>query len=173
MPEIYALVFSDGKAYIGATKHNVQRRFGAHKRLAEAGHHLPVHEAWRRLGAPNAFVLGRCCDHEELLKEEAAAIALHGTLFPKGYNTTAGGSTTWMKGRKHTEEAKAKQRSKKLGTKLSPEHKAKIGAAILGRKHNQSAKDKVRAARLGKVTSSETRARQSDARKAYFARLKA
>lgn len=53
------------------------------------------------------------------------------------------GKDTWMKGRKHTKEAKEKNRQAQLGKKHTEEHKRKISEGMMGRQYSQETKDKL------------------------------
>lgn len=63
------------------------------------------------------------------------------------------GNIPWMKGKKHSEESKEKNRQSQLGKKHSEEHKRKIGLKSKGNKNN-----------LGKTLSKEIRQKMSDVR---------
>jgi hypothetical protein len=72
-----------------------------------------------------------------------------------------------MAGKRHTEEAKAKisaahkGRRKPRNQPLSPEHRARISAALTGRTLSDAHRAALAAAQRGKTASAQTRARMS------------
>lgn len=69
-------------------------------------------------------------------------------------NVSDGGHTP-MRGKKHSEGAKAKISAAKFG-KISPETKAKLSIASSGRKHSPETKAKISAAHIGKKKANNT-----------------
>lgn len=146
---IYKLRFSTGRAYVGLTRKTVGARFCEHAScVGDPRKKSVLYNAWRKHGAPILEVLAEVPDHL-LLAAEVAAIAEHGTLYPNGYNTTAGGDVCPMHtpavaqkvsdakmGKKrpdlHTESSREKLRAARLGAKMSPESKARLSAARKG-----------------------------------------
>lgn len=59
------------------------------------------------------------------------------------------GQVSWMKGRQHTSEAKEMMRLAKLGTKLSPDHKAKISTSNKGKSMSPEQRFKISTAHRG------------------------
>ena len=169
---LYRLKFADGKSYVGACLCTASRRYHRHKRLAIDGDTAPVHEAWRRLGAPALVILATDISEDALWGAERNAIKNHTTRIPHGYNATSGssrppghfGKKGAMTGRKHTAAARLKMSQSSigkpgtnLGKKFSQEHRERIRQAMIGKRHTIEALAKMSAAHRGSVHSQETK----------------
>lgn len=167
---LYRLEFADGKSYIGACLCTASRRYHRHKRLALSGDTAPVHDAWRRLGAPQLIILHSSITESIIWREEKKTIRLNDTVVPNGYNAHNGsdkppghlGKPGGMLGRKHTDAARQKMRQSSLGKpgtnlgkQFSPEHKERIRQANLGKKHSAQSIERMSAAHRGAVCSDE------------------
>lgn len=65
------------------------------------------------------------------------------------------GNIPWIKGKKHSEEARKKQSQSHLGKKLSIEHRKKIGIANTGKRRSSETKKKDSQSKIGKSLSIE------------------
>lgn len=123
---------ANGKKYVGLTTKTLFYRWRQHGYFAKRGSRLPIHRALRKYGA-NSFdvsVVAQCNSHQEMLAAEIAAIAEHSSLYPAGYNLTAGGEGHY-------------------GLKRSAETRARIGRAHKGRKRSADQIEQLRQAKLG------------------------
>ena len=73
------------------------------------------------------------------------------------------GRETWMKGRKHSIETRAKISATVQGRKLSPEHRAKLSEKLRGRQVSAETRRKIGEAHRGKIVSEKSKARMSEA----------
>lgn len=134
----------NGKVYVGKTS-NVKQRWSEHRRGKHVG---AIQNAFKKYGA-ESFVFDVLEDNiktdEDLSRLEIywiARLGSHGSL--NGYNMTLGGEGTrfseemraarsgensWMYGRKHSEETKARWSKIRSGRKLPDWHKAILLAA--------------------------------------------
>lgn len=195
--ELYSLNFTNGKKYIGISC-DATKRFKSHKNAAQRGEVLPVHRAIRKHGCElQILVRGEKAYISAL---EKAAIAIYQTQKAKlGYNICSGGEfnslgikrskqtckrisnaltgkrlsaehRAKLKGYKHTEESKLIMRNKKIGIKLTEEHRIKIGIAGTGKKRSLESKARYAASKqgilnpmAGKTHTPETRAKIASA----------
>lgn len=185
MGTLYRLNFSDGKTYIGATTKSIKTRFSNHRSAAKIGRSAAVSEAWRVIGEPSLEVLA-IVENSELPATEALAVTAFGTLVPNGYNMLAGGgahpSTSrdvveriaqkkrGVKGRKHSEETKARMRVVQANRVLSPDALRRISEANKGKKRSAETCARISAAKRN--PSAETRRRMSESGKARHRRNK-
>jgi group I intron endonuclease len=134
----------NGKVYIGKTTRTAEARWVSLLYEINRGNHAPIHNAIRKYGA-EAFetdILYKARTYEELSKMETFFIIIHQSHKPEnGYNLTLGGDgaapgeLNHMWGKTHTDEVRAAQRERKLGTKQAEETKRKIGEACSGEKN--------------------------------------
>jgi group I intron endonuclease len=122
----------NGKCYVGKTVETFYERWSKHLWDAKGRTRLVFHKAIIKYGADNflpiaIFDAGAITD-DELYALEQQTIKLYRVCGIELYNCTDGGKGSY--GLKHTEEAKAKQRAAKLGTKHSPETIAKRVASL-------------------------------------------
>lgn len=189
---LYRIVHvATGREYIGITSRKASERWTQHKTEARRGKSTSyIHRALRKYGI-EAFSfepLRKLPDWDAALAAECAEIAARKPAF----NMSKGGEGT--KGCKQSEETKAKRAAKLrgktmspearelirlsalgnqrgLGTKRTPETRAKMRLTWLGRKHSPETIAKLKAARAH--ISAETRAKMSAAAKARCARRRA
>lgn len=176
------------KIYVGQTHRTLEKRLKEHKRKNSY-----IGKAIRKYGAENfvAVILEECETQEELNACEIKWIAKLKCLYPNGYNYHTGGlgghitseqtrdklanlakgKTTWNKGLKATESARAKMSAAKKGRKRAPhteETKLKISQAnkgqvswMKGRKHSEETKAKISASLMGHSVPDSVRAKIS------------
>ena len=114
---VYGVVYTiiDGTndfEYIGQTTRSVEKRFKEHSR-----ENTYIGRAIRAHGAENfvIVILKKCANKDEMDFWERHLIKSYDTMSPKGYNCTEGGDGL-------------------VGLKHTPEHCAKIAAALTGKK---------------------------------------
>jgi group I intron endonuclease len=159
MAIIYKITNSvNGKVYIGVTE-SYQIRKNGHLRAALI-EEKPLYRAMRKYGL-DKFLFEIL--HENVERDlEIKIIAQYQANNPKyGYNLTEGGEGTV--GYRHTDETKEIFRQKKLGRKLSVEHRRKISESNKGHEVSSVTRRKI-AEKLkgnqhfaGKTFSSETK----------------
>lgn len=185
----------NGKVYIGSTI-NIKIRHREHRRASENTRTMSIYfyQAARKYGWDN-FKL-------EVIEENVCPlirndrenfwIKHHNSLDRNfGYNSCLADHTELsvtsrekksksLKGRKHSDESNAKRSASLKDIKLSDEHKAKLSAAKIGTHRSDETKAKIASSlsgeknyNYGKKASDEVRKKQSIARKAYYARIKA
>lgn len=184
-PGIYSIKnIVNNKVYIGSAA-RLQKRKSEHFGRLKAGKHFNaiLQKAWLKYGESSFefLVLERVANVSSLIEREQFWIdAMRTAERGVGYNICplAGRQS----GVKRTPETCAKISASKKGKKLSPEHRAKLLAAItgrvtteacreksringLGRKHSPEALAKMVAASTGKSPSLETRLKLSAATK--------
>jgi len=184
MGYIYILTSPKGKSYIGQTIRPIQIRLEEHQK-SKGGR--GVSGAIKKHGWENFEKDWYYCPDEELNKHEELMVEVLGTLTPNGYNLREGGGNRGkaseetrqknseatkgennpMYGKKHSDEAKQKNRESNIGKKQSEETKQKKREAMSGEKnHNYGkpmsveTKQKLKEVNLGKTHSSETRKKQ-------------
>lgn len=205
---LYVLTFSNSKKYIGITRGTLSNRFQGHRDSYRRGTKSKLYAAWAKYGAPIPSTLA-VVENDDLLQAEVRAISMFGTQ-AGGYNTTPGGDDSPMLvpevvekvrqkartperiarnieihlGSKRTAECRQKMSEMRIGMNKgvpkSPEHCAKISAALRvavrtyvatdehrakiskansGRKFTEEHKRKIAAAHVGKKLSEETKAK--------------
>ena len=106
----------NGREYLGITRQDADRRWASHVRHARAGSTFPIHQAIRKYG-PAAFAVHTIACARGRYNAwglERLLIAQERThVGCGGYNVTLGGQGNF-------------------GTQFSPEHRAKIAAALRG-----------------------------------------
>lgn len=151
---------TNGKMYIGQTKHDLSKRQRQHQAEAERlnshqrNYCRAITHALHKYGA-NAFEWSILYDHvqnEDLNTAEIEAIAKFETLSPNGYNLTKGGVTGLP-----SDETRQNMRNSRLGKPLSEETKKKLSEALKGRPKSEETKQRMRMARKKIVTSEATR----------------
>jgi len=166
----------NGKCYIGFTSHKADNhRMSQH--ACGKGNSPALRAAIQKYGRQNFSyeTIYESFDLDHTLKiVEPFYIALFSSYGPDGYNLTAGGEGTF--GYKRTPEQRAAMRVRRLGKRLSPEHRAKLSEAqksrpkgvnhpLYGRKLSREHIDKVAAAKRGVRHSAETRQKQSESQR--------
>lgn len=183
----------NGKVYVGKTIHDPFSRWNDHKLKAKNGLERYFHKSIRKHGADNFKfeVVDMALLQEELDCKEIEWIARLDSANPlKGYNCTAGGD-----GAKHTDASRCrisrartpevieKWRTKMVGRKLSPEHRAKMSKAHLGQRPSEETRRRwaerrqqrsqiaaavERPATLPHVVSEETKRKLSEAKRRWW-----
>jgi len=166
-----------GKVYIGQTVRSLAKRISRHQHDG-----YPIGQALRKygLGAFDVKEIDSASTLEQLNILEEAWIASLNCIAPNGYNLRSGGGNSLHSdsskqkmseaARNMSPETKAKMSNWQKGRKLTPEHRANIGAAGRGNKRSQETKDKQSAA--ARNISEETRAKRSESMKKYWATRK-
>lgn len=202
---------TSGRSYVGSTTCALAFRRDGHRRAANAGSDLPFHRAIRKHGMSDFTwcVLDEREEAAELRFAEEEWISRMDT-FRKGYNATPLGAGGSVAGWNHTKKTRAKmiaahaarsdeekERLRELkrtqmignthgtalkGCKFTPEHKARISAALTGvqkseahcanmsqarrgHKFGPEARAAMAAAHVGLKHSEETKAKMSAAQK--------
>jgi group I intron endonuclease len=155
------------KCYIGQSgaSKGIKRRIVEHSRKLRNGKHVNAHlqSAWDKYGEESfeCFVIESCQD-VSLDARENFWMWLHNAQGRKhGFNISIHASAP-MRGRKASDETRAKLSAAHIGKKRSDEHRAKISANS-AMKNNPETRAKNSAARIGKKHSDEARARMSAA----------
>jgi group I intron endonuclease len=132
----------NGKIYVGMTRRSLAARFSSHKNTGHA-----FHAALLKYGIQSfeISVIDEAKSWKVLCEKERYWIAFYDCLSPRGYNLTTGGI------------AKAR---------LSPETRAKIGAANRGNKMPEAHVAKMIEFHTGRKRSAATRLRMSKAARA-------
>jgi group I intron endonuclease len=174
---VYAIEhIESGKRYIGSSQ-DISRRFSRHVWLLKAGkHHSPhLQAAWSKYGeAAFRFILVVACNTpEELLLAEQLEIDMHGGT-DSSYNVAPFAGAP-MRGRKMTEETKAKMReSHKSRPPISEETRERHRLAAIEREQKRKAdgytlseegRANLSVALKGRTVSDETRKKLSEANK--------
>lgn len=151
---IYSITSPSGRVYIGSAV-SFRRRWKLHRAQLRAGNHHcpPLQRAADKYGV-KALRFSR-----ELIAPKADLIAREQEFIDANvdrlYNVclVAGNSL----GVKRSPEAREKMAAAKRGIPryISPEHRAKIGAANVGKKHSAESKEKMAAAKRGRTLPAE------------------
>lgn len=165
----------NGKQYVGQTVRTVSRRWKAHLTAAMRGEIecRALYGALRKYEAAAFTVVGlRFSSQSELDGMERLLIARLNTIVPHGYNLESGGRTNQilhessierqraaMRGRKMSDEARARMSAAHKGRPKSKEHAQRIGDALRGRPVAKWRADKLRAANTGRKRSPEANAK--------------
>lgn len=131
MAEVYGVIYllidgTNDKEYVGQTTRPVEVRFRKHAQCKTTfiGRAIRAHGKDMFVVA----ILKECYSREELDYWERHFIRYRGTMKPNGYNLTEGGEGSW----KHTAATRERISKKTKGLPKTPEHCAKIGAALRG-----------------------------------------
>lgn len=158
---VYSLTFPNGKMYIGLSKHP-EKRWRQHEKNSKIGVKTPLCDAIRSFGFESIekkVLLETTCYLARI--HERHCIARLGTRAPFGYNLTEGGD-----GGNMTPEVRKRISLKRLGTKLSVEHRAKISASSRSKEvMTEAVRAKISAATKGKKRTAETRRKISEIQK--------
>lgn len=156
--EVYLLTnHVSGKQYVGKTVLSARHRCIDHSYARSASHAL--NHAIKKYGW-NSFsvqVLYQGVDNREICAVERAAITVHNTFKPNGYNLTVGGEGS--EGHRLSEEHKRKLGDIWRGKKLPAEHRAKMSATRRGRKLSLEHAAAISAGKRGKPSAMKGRAR--------------
>jgi group I intron endonuclease len=148
---VYKLTSPSGKIYIGWTSRKLKKRLQDHMSEVRRGYQRPIQKAFRKypLEEWQQEVLLETTDYDQSLKIEVESIeALNTTNSTIGYNISTGGEYG-ATGVKRSEEYKAKMRESKKRSlwRSTPEHGAKISAALRGHPPSDKQKEATRKAR--------------------------
>lgn len=191
---IYLVTGPNGKRYVGLTKRPLIQRWKQHVSDAMKGSKYALHSAIRKHGASKFFVcvLTTCVDQLEAIACEKGLIAQYGTYAhgANGYNLTSGGDGAYnrkvseaerqaisrrFKGRRHTEETKAKLSAAHTGKHhepISETHKERLREFATGRTKSAATRAKISAWRKGRKRSPESIAKQAATMRANKAHLR-
>ena len=152
---IYRLEFPNGKFYYGSAI-DVDRRLAQHKKDLRAGKHCnpQMQFTFNKYGSFEFEQIVTCAPHTRLLWEQSYLDEFVGNCECLNVNTKASGGGA-NKGRRFPNRKKAGP--------MSPEHKAKIAAAMKGKPKTAAAAAKTAAAKVGKPRDAETKAKLSAA----------
>jgi len=168
---IYKIVNSiDGKIYVGSAVH-LSRRFNNHKSDLNLNKHdnQYLQNAWNKYWSVSfKFEVLEYCEKEKLIEREQYWIDTLNCVRPNGYNLnpTAGSNL----GMVWSNEFKAKVSKALKGRKLTEEHKAKKFKYEVGHKPTKETCLKISNALKGKKFSGEHRANLSIARQRVLQR---
>lgn len=164
----------NGKLYIGETEEkNPQKRWKGHIYSIREGRGCPLlRSAFQKYGEENFTfeVILECRKNERFILEEQK-IKEFNTLVPNGYNATLGGMGGGFRGKKHSDETKAKmaKATSEFYANMSPESKEERKNKIILNskpiKRSEEYRQKMRNQNLGKKLSEETRAKISNSLK--------
>lgn len=148
---VYKLTSPSGKIYIGWTSRKLKKRLQDHMSEVRRGYQRPIQKALRKYPLDQWVqeILLETIDYQESLASEMNYIKNFSTTDPeKGYNISSGGEYG-ANGVKRTEENKQKIREGKKRSmwRSTPEHGAKISAALKGHPPSDKQKEATRKAR--------------------------
>lgn len=163
----------DCRIYIGQSV-DIKTRWSAH-RCKNRASICYISNAIDAHGLDNfEFEIIEECDRDRLNDREIYWINLLNSLYPNGYNLTAGGSLYKVvsdetrrklsianKGRRISDESKEKMRIAKLGIRHSEETKNKLSLALKGRKKSLEHARKVAVSNTGRVVKESTKEKLS------------
>lgn len=141
----------NGKRYIGQTTRSVEWRWRQHRKHMNSVD-FPIYHALRKYGVDNfdVEVLAAACSVACLNHLEALFIAAYNSLVPHGYNLDSGGKSNVA----HPDTL-ARMSAAKKGRKFTEEHRAKIGAAFKGRTLSFEQRARLSGGRRGREVSVE------------------
>lgn len=148
---IYKLTSPSNKTYIGWTSRPLKKRLQDHMSDMRRGYQRPIQNALRKypINQWTQEILLETTDYQESLDKEVMSIGLFDTTNPeKGYNISTGGESG-ASGVKRSDEYKSKMREAKKNQtwRSTPEHGAKISAALKGHVPSERQKEATRLAR--------------------------
>lgn len=148
---IYKLTSPSGKVYVGWTSRLLKKRLQDHMSEVRRGYQRPIQKALRKypLEQWQQEILLETIDYELSIRTEVETIKqLESNNPDKGYNISTGGEYG-AAGVKRTEENKQKIREGKKRSmwRSTPEHGAKISAALKGHPPSDRQKEALRKAR--------------------------
>lgn len=153
----------NGKRYIGQTTMPLYKRWHAHKKAN--GRCISISAAIQKYGAKLFEIkqIDKADSREELDAKEIAHIELAGTLSQEfGYNLRNGGMCATF-----SPETRSIMSAKKIGGKLTDEHKAKIAAALAGVPKSALHSTNAALAKVGRKHSDQHRANMRKPRPDY------
>lgn len=148
---VYKITSPSGKSYIGWTGRPLKKRLQDHQSETNRGFNRPIHKALRKypLNEWTQEILLDTSDYNISIETEKQLIEdLDLTNRSKGYNLSTGGEHG-ATGVTRSEENKAKIREGKRNSnwKSTPEHGAKISAALKGHPPSNKQKEATRKAK--------------------------
>ena len=151
MYTIYKLTSPSNKVYIGWTSRPLKKRLQDHMSEVRRGYQRPIQKALRKYPLEQWIqeVLIETTDYSASLSDEVKYISEHDSTDPsKGYNISTGGEHGAI-GVKRSDEYKANMREAKKAQvwRSTPEHGAKISAALKGHPPSERQKQATIAAR--------------------------
>lgn len=153
-----------GKCYVGQTVKTVAQRWGEHVKHA-AKSKVPSGKSIAKHGK-DAFTvreIDTAVSREDLDNKETRWIAFYDTVVPKGYNLSVGGKG--RSGMPLTPEHKARISAALKGRERSPEHCASLSTANKGGTRTPEHKARISAGLRGHTHTTEARAKISFANK--------
>jgi len=142
-----------GKFYIGSSI-DIRQRWYAHKSKLRRDVHCNQHlqNSWNKYGEESfLFEVVLCVDEESLLTEEQRVMDETGCCDREiGYNKAIYSSSP-MKGKSHSDQAKKKISKASKSRVFSEETRRKLSIASKGRRHSEEAKKKMSEAKKGKA----------------------
>jgi len=151
----------NGRVYYGSAV-NIARRWKEHRNALRRGAHYNDHlqRSWDKYGEDAfEFSVFAYCAVENLLENEQILLDLY--VGKEDCYNIAKDAVAPFRGKKHTEETRAKLSAAMKGKPKSEEHRRKTSEAIKGKKHSEETKTKMSEAHLGKTLSEETKAKMS------------
>lgn len=148
---VYKLTSPSNKTYVGWTSRPLKKRLQDHMSEVRRGFQRPIQKAFRKypLDQWTQEVIIETTNYQDSLDKEIECIGLFETTNPdKGYNISTGGECGAI-GVKRSDEYKAKMRESKKAQiwRSTPEHGAKISAALKGHPPSDKQKQATRQAR--------------------------
>lgn len=148
---VYKLTSPSGKIYVGWTGRQLKKRLQDHMSEVRRGYQRPIQKALRKypLDQWQQEILLETVDYKQSILTEVESIKKHNTTDPSiGYNISTGGEYG-ATGVKRSDEYKSKMRDakKKQVWRSTPEHGAKISAALKGHPPSDKQKEATRKAR--------------------------
>ena len=148
---VYKLTSPSNKVYVGWTSRPLKKRLQDHMSEVRRGYNRPIQHALRKypLDQWQQDIIIETTDYDSSLQCEIQSIRDLDTTDPnKGYNVSVGGEKGAL-GVVRSEEYKAKMRSSKKTQiwRSTPEHGAKISAALMGHPPSDKQKEATRKAR--------------------------
>jgi group I intron endonuclease len=152
VPKVYCATFPNGKKYIGITTATLELRKSEHYSRAKIGPRYAVHNALNIYGDNVHWeTLHMCSSYEEAKELEIKLIKELKSMYPNGYNLTAGGDGT--KNIKMTEQHKKNLSISHQGYVMPESQKQAISLANKGKKKPDGFGAKVSAAQKGRIPS--------------------